>query len=193
MEFVIISANIHAMKKLLFIVLAAVSISSFNAAGESGSSDRESRNEKKLAKQQKIKDAVESRSFAIELDRIYMSRYGNINLLPNRNYIIVKGNNAAISAGYVGRQRGMTPVAGIRLTGKPSVYKQLKNESKGNYRIEMEITKDNDTFHITMTISENGTCSALISGVKIDDTRYSGSLVPIETKKIAPEPDAIKL
>ena len=193
MEFVLIRANIHAMKKLLIIVLAAVSISSSDAAGEYGSSDRDSRNARKLAKQEKIKDAVESKSFAIELDRLYMSRYGNVNLTPSRNYIIVKGNNAAISAGYVGRQRGLTAIAGIRLTGKPSVYKVQKNDSKGNYRIEMEITKDNDTFHISMTISENGNCSALISGVKIDDTRYSGSLIPIESQKIAPEPDAIKI
>lgn len=193
MEFVHNSSNIHAMKKLLIIVLAAVSISSSNAAGEYGSSDRDSRNEKKLAKQEKIKEAVESKSFAIELDRLYMSRYGNINLTPSRNYIIVKGNNAAISAGYAGRQRGLTAVAGIRVTGKPSVYKVQRNDSKGNYRIEMEITKDNDTFHISMTISENGSCSALISGIKIDDTRYSGSLIPIDRKEIATEPDAIKI
>lgn len=193
MEFVLISLNIHAMRKFFYIVLAAVSISTFNAAGETGSSDRNSRNEKKLAKQEKIRDAVESKSFAIELERLYVSRLGNVNLSPDRNYIIIKGNNAAISAGYVGRQRSSTPVAGIRLTGKPSLYKLEKNESKGNYRIEMEITEENDTFHVIMTISENGTCSALISGIKIDDTRYSGNLVPIERKKTDPEPDAIKI
>jgi len=181
------------MKKLFLIVLAAITTFSFNAAGESGLTDSSNRNEKKVARQEKIKEAVESKSFAIEINRLYMSRFGNVNLSPSHNYIIIKGNNAAISAGYVGRQHGLIPVAGIRLTGKPSVYKLHKNEAKGNYRIEMEVTEGNDTFHIIMTISENGNCSALISGIKIDDTRYSGNLVPIERKKTVPEPDLIKI
>jgi hypothetical protein len=181
------------MKKLFLIVLAAITTFSFNAAGESGLTDSSNQNEKKVARQEKIKEAVESKSFAIEIKRLYMSRFGNVNLSPSHNYIIIKGNNAAISAGYVGRQHGLIPVAGIRLTGKPSVYKLHKNEAKGNYRIEMEVTEGNDTFHIIMTISENGNCSALISGIKIDDTRYSGNLVPIERKKTVPEPDLIKI
>ncbi|HBH82325.1 MAG TPA: hypothetical protein DDY34_00770 [Bacteroidales bacterium] len=193
MKFVSIITNIHPMKKLLLIVLAVVCLAQFTASGKTNSSDRNKRYEKKVARQEKVKEAVESKSYVIELDRLYMSRYGNINLSSGRNYIIIKGNSAAISAGYMGRQRGLIPVAGIRLNGKPSVYKLHKNEAKGNYRVEMEVTEGSDTFHITMTISENGNCSAIISGAKIDNTRYSGNLVPIEKKKTVPEPDYIKL
>jgi hypothetical protein len=181
------------MKKLFLFLIAVVSIVATGASGKSDSPDNNKRTQKKLARQEKVKEAVESNNFEIELDRLYMSRFGSINLSPGRNYIIIEGNKAAIRAGYMGRQHGLTPVAGIYLSGKPSKYKMQKSESKGNYKIEMEVTGGNDTFQIVMTISENGYCSALISGVKIDDVRYSGSLVLIEKEKSAPEPDDIKI
>lgn len=181
------------MKKLLLLLIASVLIVASGASGKPGSTDKKTRIEKKLARQEKVKEAVESNSFEIELDRLYMSRFGSVNLSPGRNYIIIEGNKAAIRAGYMGRQHGLTPVAGIYLSAKPSKYILQKNESKGNYKIEMEVTGGYDTFHVVMTISENGYCSALISGVKIDDVRYSGNLVPIEQEKAAPEPDYIKM
>jgi hypothetical protein len=181
------------MKKLFFILLTTLSVTALAMANKPESSGKVSRNEKKLAKQELVKEAVETKSFAIRLDRLYMSRYGVVDLFPDKNYIIIDGNKASIRAGYAGRQHGLYPVAGIRLTGEPSVYKMSMNRSKGNYKIEMELTGGSDTFHVILTISENGTCSALISGVKIDDTRYSGDLIPIEKEVKTPVPDAIKI
>ena len=92
------------MKKLFIIILTAISISSF--AGP---------NEKKIARQKVVKEAVESKRFAIELNRLYLSRYGGVvNLHSGHNYIIIDGNKASVSAAYLGRQRGLFPVAGIR-------------------------------------------------------------------------------
>jgi hypothetical protein len=193
MEFEMIITKTYAMRKLLLIISVIAFLAPVADASEPVSSDRSKRAERKLAKQEKIKEAVESKSYAIELDRLFMSRYGSVNLNPRMNYIIINGNKATISAGYMGRQCGLTPVAGIRLTGRPSVYKMQKNESKGNYRIVMEVAGGNDNFHITLTISENGNCSALISGIRIDDSRYSGTLVPLGKKQKVPEPDDIRL
>lgn len=188
-----IITNIHAMKKLFLIIIVIAFTAPFADASEPVSSDRSERIGKKLAKQEKIREAVESNSFAIELDRLFMSRYGNVNLNPRMNFIVINGNKATISAGYMGRQRGLFHVAGIRLTGRPTVYKLQKNESKGNYRIVMEVAGGNDNFQITMTISDNGYCSALISGIRMDDTRYSGTLVPLEKKQKVPEPYDIRI
>jgi hypothetical protein len=181
------------MRKLFFILLAAFSVSAIAKANMPESSDKSSQDEKKAARQENIRKAVESKQFTIELEKLYLSRYGIVDLHSGSNYIIVSGKKTAISAGYVGRQRGLYPIAGIRLTGEPSVFKLQKNKSKGNFKIEMEVTSGNDTFHIAMTISENGYCSAIISGLKMDDTRYSGSLIPAELEKKVPEPDAIKI
>jgi hypothetical protein len=181
------------MKKLFLILIAVFSLISFTASGRSFSSDKNIRNEKKLAKQEKVKEAVESKRFAIELNRLHMSPYGTIDLTRGRNYIIISGNKASVSAGYIGRQRGLTPVEGVRLTGNPSVYKLEKNDSGGTYRIGMEVTAGGDTFHITMTIRESGYCDVAISAAKIDYTRYTGSLVPLEKKKTVREPDDIRI
>lgn len=184
MEFEMVITNQSSMKKLFIIILTAISIVA--SAGPS---------EKKAARQKAVKEAVESNRFAIELNKLYLSRYGVVNLHSGRNYIIIDGNKASVSAAYLGRQRGLYPVAGIRLTGEPSVYKLKKNESRKNYRIEMEVTAGSDLFHITMVISDNGHCTTTISGAKMDSTRYSGNLKPIETgkKKKIREPDAIRI
>jgi hypothetical protein len=185
MEFEIVLTNQSSMKKLFIIILTAVSV----AVSASPS-------EKRAARQKVVKEAVESKRFAIELNQLYLSRYGVVNLHSGSNYIIIDDNKAYVSAAYLGRQHGLYPVAGIRLTGEPSVYKLKKNESRKNYRIEMEVNAGNDVFHITMVISDNGHCTTIISGAKMDSTKYSGNLKPIETgkkKKKIREPDAIRI
>jgi len=184
MEFEIILINQSSMKKLFIIILTAVSIAASAGPGE-----------RKAARQKVVKEAVESKRFAIELNHLYLSRYGVVNLHSGRNYIIIDDNKAYVRAAYLGRQHGLYPIAGIHLNGEPSVYRLKKNESRRNYRIEMEVTAGNDLFHITMVISDNGHCTTTISGAKMDSVRYSGNLKPIESgeKKKIREPDAIRI
>jgi hypothetical protein len=182
-----------AMNKFFFIILTALTVTSFRLSSNPESADINRRNDKKLTQQEEIKEAIESRRFAVKLDRLYMFRYGYIDLLPDRNYIIINGNKAAINAAYIGRQRGFFPIAGIRFIGESSVYKLHKNNSKGNYRIVMEVTGENDIYHILLNISENGKCSTTITGNWIDNVKYSGEFVLIEIEKTVPEPDAIKI
>lgn len=180
------------MKKIFFFIVAVLFISSSVITGRSESSDNNN-SDKKIKKQESVKKAVEAKSFIIELNRLYMSRSGFVDLLERNNYIVIDGNKTEISAGYMGRQSGLYAIAGIRVGGKPSVFKMKKNDSRGKYEIEIEIKGDTDTFHITMTISENGYCNAWISGMKIENTRYSGILVPLEKEEKVSEPDAIRL
>src|SRR5512133_1529271 len=119
--------KIHAMKKLLIFLLIIVAANFLIAANYPGSEEKLSRSEKKAAKQIIVKEAVESKRFAIEFERLHIYRYGIIDLNPGNNYIIVSGDKAAIRAGYMGRQIGTMPIAGIKLTGKPSYYKMEKS------------------------------------------------------------------
>jgi len=181
------------MKKILLSLFAALFCSMSLIRGMSDCTYSDNHNDKKTEKKETIKKAVEAKSFMIELDRLYMSRSGFVDLLEKNNYIIIDGNKTEISAGYMGRQSGLYAIAGIRVGGKPSVFKMKKNDSRGKYEIVIDIKGDTDTFHITMTISDNGYCNAWISGMKIENTRYTGVLVPLEKEENVPEPDAIRI
>ncbi len=185
--------KIHAMKKTIIILLVSVVALSAGFKPVHDKEEKLSRSEKKALKQQLIKEAIESRHFVINLEKLYVSPYGIIDLIQSRNYIIIEGNKAAIRAGYMGRQSGLLPIAGINLAGEPSVYKMKTNSEKGNYRVEFEVNGNSDRFHVILLISENGYCNATISGAKINNARYSGDLNPIIKKKDVPEPDAIRL
>lgn len=192
MKFVISSSNSHAMKRLLiiFLILPALIVLT---SGKPQNEDKTSRSEKKAAKREMVKSAVESKSFVVEFERLYMYRYGMINLIPRSNFILIDGDKAYISAAYMGRQIGFMPIAGIKLSGQPTYYRMEKNTSKGTYTIKMEVKGDNDIFHIQLIISENGNCSTTISANMIDSVKYTGSLKPRTKKNKVPEPDAIRI
>ena len=181
------------MKKLFIIPLTVLTAFLFISAVKVSGEVKLSRSEKKAARQRIVKEAVESRRFVIEFDKLYMYRYGRIDLSPGKNFILISGNKAAIRAGYMGRQIGIMPIAGIRLAGEPVYYKMEKNSSKGSYRIEMDVRGESDTFHISIIIGENGSCNTTISANRIDQVRYTGTLVPMEKEEKVPEPDAIRI
>jgi len=181
------------MKKLFTVLLTGILLLSSGFSLKTEQKEKLSRSEKKQMKQQFIREAVESKHFVVNLEKLYATPYGIIDLVRNRNYIIIEGNKAAIRAGYMGRQHGLYPVAGINLAGEPSVYRMKKDGEKGTYRIEFEVRATSDLFHVVLVISENGYCSATISGAKIDQVRYSGDLNPIIKDKNVPRPDAIRI
>jgi hypothetical protein len=57
----------------------------------------------------------------------------------------------------------------------------------------MEVKGDADTFHVSILIGDNGSCSTTISANRIDQVRYSGTLVPMDKEEKVPEPDAIRI
>ncbi len=181
------------MKKFFIIFLAVIVSGLFIGANNPGSDDKPGRSEKKAARQKIVKEAVESKMYAIEFERLYVYRYGNIDLRQGKNYLILNGDKTAIHAGYIGRQNGFMPIAGIKIAGETSYYRMEKNSSKGLYKIEMEVKGDTDVFHINITVSENGSCNTTISANRIDHVRYSGTLIPMKKKEKVPEPDAIRI
>ena len=173
----------NAMKKLFFIIMTIMIISSCATTKEAKSSRIEARKEKNLAEQTVIKQAVESKRFIIKLDRLYFSYGGMVNLIPRANYIIIDGEKAIISAGYLGRQYDIRPIAGINMRGKLMNYKLTNDSSKNVYTIKLEVSNNINSFEVYLRIGKNGYCNASVSSLKIDYIRYSGRIVPINEKQ----------
>jgi sensor domain CHASE-containing protein len=175
------------MKTLLYITLALLFMSSCATSKETLSVRDELKKEKLLAEQALIEKAVESRRFIIKLDKIYFTYGGIADLIPRSNYIIIDGRKAIISAAYLGRQFDFRPIAGINMRGEAIEYELTSNTSKGLYEIKMKVDNKTNSFDVYLRIGKNGSCSASLSSMKIDNVRYQGYIVPIKDKEIAPD------
>jgi hypothetical protein len=183
-----------AMKKLFIIITVFLVISSCVTTKEAKLSRAELRNEKKLAKQEQIKNAVESKKFIIKLDRLYFSYGGMADLYPRSNYIIIDGDKAVINTAYFGRQYDIRRIAAIDIFGRNIDYEVTNNLSRKVYQIKMKVGNANrNTFDVYLDISKSGYCTASVSSLKIDIIRYSGFIEPIkgETNTTPPEGQVI--
>lgn len=190
MIFDLLTIKYTAMKKLFFIILTLLVVSSCATTNQSRITRIENRKDKKLAAQADVKKAVESKRYIIKLERLYFSHGGMADLMPDANYMIVDGEKAIISAAYLGRQFDFKPIAGINIRGISSKYEVTNDLSKGMYKIQMDVSnKGTDSFDVYLTIGKNGFCTVTFSALKIDHVRYSGHLIPIRKKTAAPQQD----
>ena len=165
-------------------------MTSCSTTKESKSSRAEQRNEKKVIEQGMVKNAVENRRYIIKLEYLYLNYGRRADLVPRANYIIVDGEKAIISTAYLGRQYDIKPIAAINMRGRADDYAITNNVSKGSYEIKLKVNNGGaDSFSVFLNVSKNGTCTASVSSLKIDNVRYSGYLVPIPgNPNIPPEP-----
>jgi expansin (peptidoglycan-binding protein) len=168
------------MKKLFIIFISLLAMSSCSTTRENRSARGELRKEKKLVDQALVKNAVESKRYIIKFERIFINYGGVIELMPRANYLIVDREKAILNTVYVGRQFDIKPIAAINIHGRAINYAVTDNLSKGSYEIKMKVNNGrSNTFDVYVTISKDGSCSASVSSLKIDNVRYSGYLVPI--------------
>jgi hypothetical protein len=170
------------MKKLIFLIVTLLLLLSCAATKEEKATGIELRKEKNLSEQEGIRKAVESRRFIIKLNRLYFSHGGMADLIPRANYIIVDGEKAIISAGYLGRQYDIRPIEAINIKGKASNYELINKSDNGSYEIKMEVSNGINSFDVYLRIGNSGFCSASVSSLKIDYVRYSGQIVPIRER-----------
>lgn len=189
MIFALLKVKYIVMKKLSVIIAILMVISSCATTNEAKLSRIELRKEKKLAQQEDVKKAVESKRFVVKLDRIFFTHGGFANLIPGANYFIVDGGRAIFRAAYIGRQYEIRPIAGINVMGKPQDYEIKTDSAKGMYDIKMKLSRGGDSFNIYLTIGKNGSCNVSLSSMKIDYVSYKGQVVPIidETKNPSEE------
>lgn len=167
------------MKKILFILAVALVVSSCTASKEATAGRQELRKEKKLAEQAAIKQAVESRHYIIKVNRVYTNRGEIAELIPRVNYIIVDGEIASVSLGYLGRSYGGRHITGINFNGHTVKYELVSNESKGNMEVEMKVAKGYDTFNFYINISPSGNCTLSVTNQLIQSINYRGNVVPV--------------
>jgi hypothetical protein len=155
-------------------------MSSCSSTKEARSTKAELRSEKKLVEQGMVKNAVETRRYIIKLNRLYFNYGGMAELIPRANFIIIDGDRAVISTAYLGRQYDIKPIAGINMRGRAVEYALTNNTSKGSYDIKVKVQNGrNASFDVYINVTKNGSCTASLSSLKIDNVRYSGYLVPI--------------
>ena len=75
-----------------------------------------------------------------------------MDMIPTSNFIIVNGEIASISLGYIGRSYSIRQISGINLNGHTLEYKMQNNESKGSYNIQMAVKAGSDKFDVYLTI-----------------------------------------
>jgi hypothetical protein len=171
------------MKKLSIIIMSLVLMSSCSTTKEAKSSRAELRHEKKVIEQGLVKNAVETRRYIIKLNRLYFNYGGMAELIPRANFIIIDGDRAVISTAYLGRQYDIKPIAGINMRGRAVDYALTNNTSKGSYDIKLKVKNGrNASFDVYLNVSKDGSCTASLSSLKIDNVRYSGYLVPISDR-----------
>jgi hypothetical protein len=136
----------------------------------------------KYAQQSHVRQAVEMKRFLISFDRLYLTRGGDIELIPKANYILLDGDKCVISAAYMGRQFSARHVRGIDMVGKAVKFEMKNNTSKGTYAIRMKVANDINIFTVNITVTKDGYCNAYIYGNLIDNVRYTGNIVPLKPK-----------
>jgi hypothetical protein len=181
------------MKNIILTILSLALLTSCSTAKEGSSVRRANNEEKRVAVEAAIKDAIESKWFIVKLDRVYPAFGGVVDLLPRANYIIIEGGTSRIRSAYMGRQYSFRPIAGINMKGSTKEYRLIYNPSKGKYEIHIKIEQNGNHFDLYLTVGRNGSCSASISGMEIDTVRYSGQLVPVRkpSETVRQESDTI--
>lgn len=166
------------MKKIAVLLSAVFLFTACSSTKELSSTRAENRKSRKLAEQAEIKKAIESRKYIIKVNRLY-TRGARFELIPNSNFVIINGEIASISLGYMGGSFGIHRITGINLNGHTVNYKMESNESKGIYKIQMSVTYGSDKFDVYLTIGNNGFCSISLNNAYIQTVDYTGNLVPI--------------
>lgn len=137
----------------------------------------ELKQEKKAAQQEIIRKSVESGSYLIKMDRLYMLGGGFVNLLPSSNYIIIKNGEVRMRVGYIGRSYDVRNISGINLSGTASSYQLISDQTKNIFTVKAEVEDNGDLFNIDISVTGDDYCYATISNIRIETQRYSGHLV----------------
>jgi hypothetical protein len=166
------------MKKIAVLFSVVFIFSACSSMKEMSGKRAENRKSRKIAQQAEVKKAVEARRYIIKVDRLYSTRGGYIDLIPRSNFVIVNGEIASISLGYVGSSFSR-PISGINFNARTSSYKMESNETRGGYKIQMSVKYGSDKFDVYLTIGTEGHCNISINNAYIQTVNYSGILEPI--------------
>ena len=167
------------MKNLSFIIAIAIILGSCSSSKETTMTKQDKRMTKKLAEQEIIKKAVESRRYIIKIDKLYMSRGGVVDLIPSSNYVIINGGIASVCLFYSGPSDFSRPISAINFNGHTITYEMKSDQGKGLYNINTRVKKGADNFDFYITIGTSGSCSLSVINPHIQSVTYKGEVMPI--------------
>ncbi|MFN8209487.1 MAG: DUF4251 domain-containing protein [Bacteroidales bacterium] len=174
------------MNKILFSAIILLSFAACTSTKEIASTTKEKKSERKLAKLTEVRKAVEARRFIIKVNRIYTTRGGMLELIPRSNYIIVDGEVASVSLGYVGNSFGGRAITGINFSGHTVKYEMVNNSTKNTYDISMKVARGGNTFDFYITVDQSGWCNVSVNNLNISTITYRGQVVPVSGNIKAP-------
>lgn len=160
-------------------VLIFQSCSSSKEAAMTGNDSKKSR---RLANEEIIKKAVESRKYVIKFHRLLVPG-GYIDLIPKSNFVIINGNIASVSLMYSGRSIFSRPISAINFNGHTVNYQMKSEGSKGLYSIKTKVNKGADNFDFYISIGTGGSCSLSVVNPNIESVTYYGQLTPIPSEE----------
>lgn len=167
------------MKGLLYLIAGLLIFSGCAVNKDAMTARQEKKKLQKAAEIAIVRKAVESRQYIIRMDKIYIPGGTWADLVPKNNFLIIDGELATVSLGYIGRYFGTRPISGINFRGSTVDYKLISDQGKGTYNIQVEISRYNDRFDFFITIGASGYCSVTINNNYIQSVNYKGTLVPI--------------
>ena len=164
--------------KNLFIIFFAILIAGCTASKETTTTKQERRMEKKLAEQEAIKRAVESRRYVIKFTKLYTTYGEYVSLVPRQNFVIINGPIASVSLFYTGPSFAR-PIAAINFSGHTVKYEMQSNAGKGTYNINTTVIKGSDNFDFYITIGAGGSCTLSVVNSYISSVTYTGDITPL--------------
>ena len=170
------------MKKIAFLIAIVIILGSCSSSKEASITKHETKNQKKLAEQEAIKKAVESRRYIIKLNKLYSTNGGTIDLVPTSNFVIINGGIASVRLFYAGITQFSRPVSAINFNGHTITYEMKSDQAKGTYTINTRVNKGADDFDLYITIGISGSASLSVINPHIQSVSYRGEVMPIPTE-----------
>jgi len=171
------------MKKLIILLSIAAFAVSCSSSKETAMSGPDARKSKKLANEEVIKKAVESRRYVIKFNKLISAGGGYIDLIPSSNFVIMNGGIASVSLFYSGRSMLSRPISAINFNGHAITYEMKSDQGKGMYSINRRVKKGADNFDLYISIGKGGSCSLSVVNPHIQSVTYQGTVMPIPSEE----------
>ena len=124
----------------------------------------------------KVKAALSQRDFKISVDRMYTNRGGSKSL--SYGYQVAVRNDSLISyLPYFGRSYNIPYGGGKGLNFSERISSYQESQGKNGLRvIDIDLQNEEDTYHYTLEVFDNGSSSITVMSRQRERISYSGEM-----------------
>lgn len=112
---------------------------------------------------------------------------GNINLIDNPNFFIIKKDTLKIDLPYYGQQQmaaGYNANIGIEFSGKVKSLRKEYKPKKNSYVLRYVIDAENENYTIFLTLYPNNTSNMVVNSSRRTSITYIGKWKVLQEEKI---------